>query len=232
VVLTNRLSASASEIFAGAIQDYQRGLVVGGRSFGKGTVQALSPLPHGQLKITQSKYYRISGESTQHRGVVPDIEFPEIYDPAEVGESTLEGALGWDTIAPMKHRYYGNLNVIMEEMRNRHLQRSSIDPDFVYLKDQLALRQQNREIDTVTLNEKKRLEESRKNRERLLAIENRRRVAKNLEVLKSLDDLEEEAEGENDDEAHSDPEDDLYVTESAHILLDMKQLNASVAALR
>jgi carboxyl-terminal processing protease len=234
VVLTNRLSASASEIFAGAIQDYQRGLVVGGRSFGKGTVQALSPLPHGQLKITQSKYYRISGESTQHRGVVPDIEFPEIYDPAEVGESTLDGALGWDTIAPMRHRYYGNLNVIMEEMRNRHLQRSSVDPDFVYLKDQLALRQQNREIDTVTLNEKKRLEESRKNRERLLAIENRRRVAKNLEVLESLDDLEEiadeEAEESSDDDlAHSDPEDDLYVTEAAYILLDMKQLNESVA---
>ncbi len=235
VVLTNRLSASASEIFAGAIQDYQRGLVVGGRSFGKGTVQALSPLPHGQLKITQSKYYRISGESTQHRGVLPDIEFPEIYDPAEVGESTLDGALGWDTIAPMRHRYYGNLNVIMEEMRNRHLQRSSVDPDFIYLKDQLALRQQNREIDTVTLNQKKRLEESRKNRERLLAIENRRRVAKNLELLESLDDLEaeideEDAEESSDDDlAHSDPEDDLYVTEAAHILLDMKQLNEAVA---
>ena len=228
VVLTNRLSASASEIFAGAIQDYQRGLVVGGRSFGKGTVQALTPLPHGQLKITQSKYYRISGESTQHRGVVPDIEFPEIYDPTEVGESTLDGALGWDTIAPMKHRYYGNLNVIMEEMRNRHLERSSVDPDFVYLKDQLALRQQAREIDTITLHEKKRLEESRKNRERLLAIENRRRVAKNLEVLESLDELEDEADSE-DEEAHSDPEDDLYVTEAAHILVDMKQLNASVA---
>jgi carboxyl-terminal processing protease len=235
VVLTNRLSASASEIFAGAIQDYQRGLVVGGRSFGKGTVQALSPLPHGQLKITQSKYYRISGESTQHRGVVPDIEFPEIYDPEEVGESTLDGALGWDTIAPMRHRYYGNLNVIMEEMRNRHLQRSSVDPDFVYLKDQLALRQQNREIDTVTLNQKKRLEESRKNRERLLAIENRRRVAKNLEVLESLDDLEAEIadedaeESSEDDLAHSEPEDDLYVTEAAYILLDMKQLNEAVA---
>lgn len=233
VVLTNRLSASASEIFAGAIQDYQRGLVVGGRSFGKGTVQALSPLPHGQLKITQSKYYRISGESTQHRGVLPDIEFPAIYDPEDVGESTLDGALGWDTIAPMKHRYYGNLNVIMEEMRTRHLQRSSVDPDFVYLKDQLALRQQARESDSVSLNQEQRLEESKKNRERVLAIENRRRVAKDLDVLESLDELDEEedetAEHENTDEDSSDPEDDLYVTESANILLDMKKLNASVA---
>jgi carboxyl-terminal processing protease len=237
VVLTNRLSASASEIFAGAIQDYQRGLVVGGRSFGKGTVQALAPLPHGQLKITQSKYYRISGESTQHRGVLPDIEFPAIYDVEEVGESTLDGALGWDTIAPMKHRYYGNLNVIMEEMRNRHLQRSSVDPDFIYLKDQLALRQQARAIDTVSLNENKRKEETAKNRARLLAIENRRRVAKGLEPLESLDALEDEELSENEEDGEdkerdsdsSEPEDDLYVTESAHILLDMKQLNAAVA---
>jgi carboxyl-terminal processing protease len=233
VVLTNRLSASASEIFAGAIQDYQRGLVVGGRSFGKGTVQALAPLPHGQLKITQSKYYRISGESTQHRGVLPDIEFPAIYDPEDVGESTLDGALGWDTIAAMKHRYYGNLNVIMEEMRTRHLQRSSVDPDFVYLKDQLALRQQARAMDSITLNEEQRMEESRKNRERALAIENRRRVAKDLDELESLDDLKDDDkadnEEQNDDSENNDPEDDLYVTEAANILLDMKTLNAAVA---
>ena len=76
VVLINRLSASASEIFAGAIQDYNRGLIVGSQSFGKGTVQSLTPLRHGQLKLTESKFYRISGDSTQHRGIVPDIDFP------------------------------------------------------------------------------------------------------------------------------------------------------------
>ncbi|HBM83490.1 MAG TPA: peptidase S41, partial [Halieaceae bacterium] len=73
VVLINRLSASASEIFAGAIQDYQRGIIVGDRSFGKGTVQTMVPLTEGQLKLTESKFYRISGDSTQHRGVVPDV---------------------------------------------------------------------------------------------------------------------------------------------------------------
>ena len=93
VVLINRLSASASEIFAGAIQDYQRGIIVGDRSFGKGTVQTLIPLTEGQLKITESKFYRISGDSTQHRGVVPDIDFPSIYDPDEIGESSLDHAL-------------------------------------------------------------------------------------------------------------------------------------------
>ncbi|MDP5071622.1 MAG: S41 family peptidase, partial [Congregibacter sp.] len=95
VVLINRLSASASEIFAGAIQDYDRGLIVGDRSYGKGTVQTMVPLTEGQLKITESKFYRISGDSTQHRGVVPDIAFPSLYDPEEIGESALDNALDW-----------------------------------------------------------------------------------------------------------------------------------------
>ncbi|MGL4564612.1 MAG: carboxy terminal-processing peptidase, partial [Halioglobus sp.] len=106
VVLINRLSASASEIFAGAIQDYQRGLIVGNRSFGKGTVQTLIPLTEGQLKITESKFYRISGDSTQHRGVVPDVEFPAIYDDEEIGESALDHALNWDQINPVRHQRY------------------------------------------------------------------------------------------------------------------------------
>jgi len=93
VVMIDRLSASASEIFAGAIQDYQRGLVVGDQSFGKGTVQTLVPLTEGQLKLTESKFYRISGDSTQHRGVIPDIEFPSLFDQKDIGESSLEHAM-------------------------------------------------------------------------------------------------------------------------------------------
>ena len=85
-VLVNRLSASASEIFAGAIQDYERGLVIGSQTFGKGTVQTLIPLNRGQLKITQAKFYRVSGQSTQHQGVLPDIEFPEVYDTERIGD--------------------------------------------------------------------------------------------------------------------------------------------------
>ena len=79
-VLVNRTSASASEIFAGAIQDYQRGIVLGGQTFGKGTVQEIIPMDFGQVKVTRSKFYRISGASTQHRGVIPDISFPDFYD--------------------------------------------------------------------------------------------------------------------------------------------------------
>ncbi|MFT6423020.1 MAG: carboxyl-terminal processing protease, partial [Thalassolituus sp.] len=101
-VVVNRLSASASEIFAGAIQDYGRGLVIGGQTFGKGTVQSLRPLTEGQLKITQAKFYRVSGESTQHQGVIPDIMFPSLFDKEKIGESALTLALPWDTIKPAR----------------------------------------------------------------------------------------------------------------------------------
>ena len=119
VVLVNRLSASASEIFAGAMQDYQRGIIVGDRSFGKGTVQTLIPLTEGQLKITESKFYRISGESTQHRGVVPDVEFPSIYDTEEIGESALDHALNWDQISPIRHSNYGELSTVLPAIQSQ-----------------------------------------------------------------------------------------------------------------
>ena len=232
VVITNRLSASASEIFAGAMQDYQRALVVGARSFGKGTVQALMPLPHGQMKITQSKYYRISGASTQHRGVVPVILFPAIFDPEEDGESTLKGALIWDTIAPMQHAAYGDFAPILPELTERHLKRIQDDPDFIYLQDQLALQQQARLQKWISLNEAKRIAEREESRQRLLTIENRRREAKHMEVIGSLDELEKQKEDldEMDEAAEgASPDDDIYAMEAAHILLDMKQLNARVA---
>ena len=104
-VLTNRLSASASEIFAGAIQDYGRGIIVGGQTFGKGTVQSVLPLEHGQLKLTQAKFYRVSGDSTQHQGVIPDILFPTLFDKEKIGESALDEALAWDTIRPVSYTH-------------------------------------------------------------------------------------------------------------------------------
>src|SRR5690606_2422294 len=111
VVLIDRYSASASEIFAGAIQDYGRGLVIGQRSFGKGTVQNLIPLDRwsnkpveGQLTVTIGKFYRVTGESTQHRGVEPDITLPSAISLEDVGESALEDALPWDRIQPAAFR--------------------------------------------------------------------------------------------------------------------------------
>ena len=98
LVLVNRYSASASEIVAGAIQDYKRGFVVGQRTFGKGTVQSLESLSEGQIKITESKYYRINGMSTQNKGVIPDIELPVTWDIESVGESSYPTAMEWDVI--------------------------------------------------------------------------------------------------------------------------------------
>ena len=132
-VLVNRLSASASEIFAGAIQDYQRGLVLGGQTFGKGTVQTLIPLNRGQLKMTQAKFYRVSGQSTQHQGVIPDIEYPEVYDRDEIGESTLDDALPWDVIRPTRYRRGPNLAPLLALLEDRHETRVETDPDFAYL---------------------------------------------------------------------------------------------------
>ncbi|MBU0755872.1 MAG: carboxy terminal-processing peptidase, partial [Planctomycetes bacterium] len=132
VVLVDRLSASASEIFAGAIQDTGRGLIVGSCTFGKGTVQNLTPIEVGRLKITQAKYYRISGGSTQNRGVVPDLLFPQIYDPEQIGESANEEALPWDKIPPAKYTQIDQLTPFLPELQDLHAKRIAQDPEFTY----------------------------------------------------------------------------------------------------
>ena len=224
VVLINRLSASASEIFAGAIQDYQRGIVVGTQSFGKGTVQSLTPLKQGQLKITESKFYRISGESTQHRGVIPDIEFPAIYDKEKVGESSLDNALAWDRIDPIRHHRYFNLPAIMPQLKSKHAGRLKTDPDFIFLEAQLELLEESRAVTSISLNEKTRLAEQDEDKAKALVIENARRTAKGLDPLASLDEEEqaEEADQEVEDKTEEDEEEEIdpLLTEAGHILMD------------
>ncbi|MEP5566684.1 MAG: carboxy terminal-processing peptidase [Halioglobus sp.] len=195
VVLINRLSASASEIFAGAIQDYERGIIVGDRSFGKGTVQTLSPLTEGQLKITESKFYRISGDSTQHRGVVPDLAFPSLFDTEEIGESSLDHALNWDQINSVRHRRYGDLSNVLPHITGLYEERSHANPDFVYLEDQIAMATETRKLERLPLNEEARIALRETQENKALNIENKRRVAKGEEPLASLD---EEDEAEND----------------------------------
>jgi len=238
-VLINRLSASASEIFAGAIQDYDRGIVVGSQSFGKGTVQSLTPLRSGQLKITESKFYRISGESTQHRGVVPDIQFPTLYDLEKVGESSLDNALAWDRINPIRHRKYHRIASILPQLENKHQQRMKNDPDFMFLQDQLALIEESRKVKTLPLNEKERIAFFEKEKEKGLAIENKRLIAKGLEPVTSLDDDDEHdskadaselpsADAEKSDQLAKDAttddkkedEPDALLIETANILTD------------
>ena len=133
-VLVNRYSASASEIFAGAIQDYQRGLVIGQRTFGKGTVQRLDNLSEGQLKITESKFYRVSGDSTQSRGIDPDIVLPSTWDIETVGESSLPTHLPWDKIKPTRYRTFAENSIAIEKTIVAFEERLSTDPNLIYLK--------------------------------------------------------------------------------------------------
>lgn len=199
VVLINRLSASASEIFAGAIQDYERGIIVGDRSFGKGTVQTLVPLTEGQLKLTESKFYRISGDSTQHRGVVPDVAFPSLYDTEEIGESSLDHALNWDQINPVRHKRYNDLAPLLPQLTAAFSGRSDKNPDMIFLEDQVGLADEARSITVLPLNEKARIALREEQKAKALAIENKRRAAKGEDLLASLDDLDEEGTADADE---------------------------------
>lgn len=230
VVLTNRLSASASEIFAGAIQDYKRGLIVGAQSFGKGTVQSLTPVHSGQLKITESKFYRVSGDSTQHRGVIPDVAFPFLVDAEEVGESSYDTALPWDQIHPVPHEAYYNFDTIIGEVVKKHEVRKAKDPDFIYLNKQVNNLKENRSRTQLSLNEKERLAEQEKLKAKSLAIENERRQAKGLELFASADEWEKDRTEEAADNmaqpasADLDTDNDALLSEAGYVLIDMINL--------
>ncbi|MDO8862366.1 carboxy terminal-processing peptidase [Haliea sp. E1-2-M8] len=222
VVLINRLSASASEIFAGAIQDYQRGIIVGDRSFGKGTVQTMVPLTEGQLKLTESKFYRISGDSTQHRGVVPDVLFPSLFDPDEIGESALDHALSWDQINPVRHRRYDDMASVIPEITRLFRSRSVQNPEFVFLEAQVGLAEEARAIKTLPLNEEARVAMREEQERKALAIENRRRAALGQDLRTSLEeDLLEDEEEIDEEAADSDDErPDVLLTEAGNVLVD------------
>jgi carboxyl-terminal processing protease len=229
-VLTNRLSASASEIFAGAIQDYGRGIIVGGQTFGKGTVQSVLPLEHGQLKLTQAKFYRVSGDSTQHQGVIPDILFPSLFDKEKIGESALDEALAWDTIRPAGYQSKRDFQQWLPVLREKHQNRIETNPDFIYLHNQKALMTELRQRTDITLNEKQRKQEREDNENQRLAFENTRRKAKGMELLESLKTDEElkteENKASDDKEAEEkEKEPDALLLETGNILTDLMQLS-------
>ncbi len=228
-VLVNRLSASASEIFAGAIQDYGRGLIVGGQTFGKGTVQSLRPLRHGQLKITQAKFYRVSGDSTQNQGVIPDLLFPSLFDKEKIGESALEEALPWDTIRPADYQHDKEIGSVLPLLRERHIDRIRNNPDFRFLQEQKNLIEELREQTRVSLNEKVREQERKANDDKRLALENERRKAKGMTLLTSLDDEEtaEEEAAAAEKEEKANPQDDALLVEAGHILVDYIEVEAA-----
>lgn len=225
-VVVNRLSASASEIFAGAIQDYHRGLVLGGQTFGKGTVQSIQPLNHGELKLTLAKFYRVSGQSTQHQGVVPDIQYPEVVDTDEIGESALPEAMPWDSIRPAISAPRNPFAPHLDTLQQRHSARTRQDPDFVYNRDRLQLAQQLMQQTRVSLHEPTRRAEQARIEQLQLDLENRLRSAKGEELLTALKhDNEDDPLVTQDNEPGHPPEQDAYLRESAHILLDWLNLH-------
>jgi carboxyl-terminal processing protease len=198
-VLVDRLSASASEIFAGAIQDYHRGLILGQTTFGKGTVQSLMPLDRfsskptsGQLTVTIGKFYRVTGESTQHRGVQPDVPLASAIDTKEIGESALESALPWDRIAgvPFKTSAGTAAAPPVAALATEEDARAQVDPDYRWLKSDIAALDSVREQKSVSLNLKVRREERARIDKERLERENSRRAAKNLPAYKSVEELD------------------------------------------
>ena len=258
-VLVNRLSASASEIFAGAIQAYERGIITGGRTFGKGTVQSLLELNRGELKITQAKYYLISGQSTQHQGVIPDIELPEAFDVDQIGESALDDAMPWDRISPANYSTTHSVAPFVGELQAAHTERVADDPDFEYLRALSARDAEFRARTHISLNRETRERERADDDDRRLAIVNARLTARGeplVEDIAELDGLSRseggagvgeftepldivplegapvEIDGESNDEpngAEANPLDDPMLRETGRILLDYIGLNQRVA---
>lgn len=219
-VLVDRMSASASEIFAGAIQDYHRGLIIGQTTFGKGTVQNLVPLDrwsrepvNGQLTVTIGKFYRVTGESTQHRGVEPDIPLASVLDTKEIGESALESSLPWDRIAgvPFKTSAVAATEPSVATLASAEDARAQHDPDYRWLVSDIAAIDTLRAEKSVSLNLKVRREERTREDKERLERENSRRVAKNLPALKTVAELDKS----------KDEQPDVMLDQAAQIMTDV-----------
>ena len=231
IVLVNRYSASASEIVAGAIQDYRRGIVVGQRTFGKGTVQSLENLSEGQIKITESKYYRVSGTSTQNKGVLPDIELPSTWDIDSVGESSYPTALSWDVIRPYRHKKFKIDTNLINEVISQFEYRLSDEPNLNYLKKIRNRYDLNKNKKLLSLNIEARKIQRKLRRNWLLEIENERRLAIGLNAFMSYDELEKSNEDESDINNNSiNLEDDYQLIETTNIMNDYLNLSKNTYA--
>ncbi len=234
-VLVDRNSASASEIFAGAIQDYRRGIILGEPTFGKGTVQTLVDLSRfvqggedlGRLRLTMAQFFRVEGGSTQHRGVMPDIVFPTASSADDHGERSLDNALPWAKIASVDHEVLNGAPV--EALRREHNRRIARDPGFNYLIEQEQDIDALRERDTVSLVLDERLQEWRERDQRRLERRNRLRAYRGLEPLA-------ENASEDEEEIVADTDDDpegvtrIMLEESARILADYIRLSQPLTA--
>ena len=224
-VLVNRYSASASEIVAGAIQDYQRGIVIGQRTFGKGTVQSLESVSSGQIKITESKYYRVDGSSTQNKGVIPDIELLSTWDIESVGESSYPTALEWDTIRPYRHKKFNfNPNQI-DEIKGLYSKRLDTSPNLKYLSEVRERYYLNKDKKLLSLNLDTRKHEKNDRKDWLLQIENNRRKGLGLDTFLTYEDLNESNKKNENVDNDIDFERDYLLIESTNIINDYLNLN-------
>ncbi|MGI5310302.1 carboxy terminal-processing peptidase [Rheinheimera sp. WS51] len=221
-VLVDRYSASASEIFAAAMQDYGRAVVIGEQTFGKGTVQQHRGLgriydmftnPLGSVQYTIAKFYRINGGSTQHKGVIPDILLPSPIEPAEWGESTEEYALPWDSISAAAFNQVNDLTPVLPQLLAKHKSRVANEPEFQYLLEDIAEYKQDKDDKRISLNEKVRIAERDKNKAKQLERANLRLKRFELPAITSLDDIPEKIE-------KLDP----FLEEAANITADLTQI--------
>ncbi|MGB1261381.1 MAG: carboxy terminal-processing peptidase [Cognaticolwellia sp.] len=221
-VMVDRYSASASEIFSAAIQDYGRGVIVGEHTFGKGTVQQHRGLgrvydlyenPFGSIQYTIAKFYRINGGSTQHRGVLPDIAYPSAIDPADWGESKEENALPWDQIPKARYNKLNDMSQDVTYLSSLHQARITQNQEFNYLLADIAEYKAEKDDKTVSLNFAKRKEKTATRKAKQLTRANERLVAMGKEIVSSLDDLPEEL-------AELDP----FLDETAKITFDLVSL--------
>lgn len=221
-VMVDRYSASASEIFSAAIQDYGRGVIVGEHTFGKGTVQQhrglgrvydLYEKPLGSIQYTIAKFYRINGGSTQHRGVLPDIAFPTAINPEDWGESKEENALPWDQIQRAKYSPLNELNTDIEYLSSLYQQRIKNNPEFNYLLEDISIYQAEKDDKTISLNLATRQSERKERKSKRLVRVNEQLTLLGKEKVTDLDDL-------------SDELDDLdpFLDETARITFDFVSL--------
>ena len=225
-VLVDQYSASASEIFAGAIQDYQRGVVIGHQTFGKGTVQSLVAANRGQLKVTQAKFYRINGASTQLVGVMPDIELVSPGHFRESGERTYDGALPWDTIKPLNYMTYAANVADMETIKELHEERKAISPYFNFVGKLADRAKQEQDTNSLSLNFRTREAELEERNQWRLDVTNPYLIANGIEPVEDISELEDRMH-ELDDQIPEEIE-----LEASRILLDYALLgNQHLAAV-
>ena len=235
-VLINLASASASEIYSAAIQDYERGVVIGSTTTGKGTAQVqLDTLAYGQATLTQRKFYRVTGGSTQNKGVIPDIKLVDIYNE-EFGERKSKNALQWDTIPTAPFKREGSIQAYVPDLIKSSQQRVSIDPQFKYLEQRTAIAKKTDEQKRIVLDLNKRKAELLALEQKSLDAENQRRKVvgqkpyANWESYQaSMDALVEARAKMKANQRPALPEEEVFVSEAANVLLDYAKLQGTAA---